>query len=305
MRRQSQTLSSAEKRYVKEQLGLFGLHKPKVINVSAVPQRSPFRYPGGKTWLIPYVRQWLAFSDAVNKELIEPFAGGGIVSLTAVAEKRVRSAFMVELDEDVAAVWQIILSDDARWLANKILRFSVNQNTVQATLAKPYAQLREKAFAILLKNRVSHGGILANGAGLLKNGENGKGLLSRWYPATLHNRILEIQNYKDRIKFVQADGFQVLEENLERQDTIFFIDPPYTVAGRRLYKYSEVDHERLFQLASMIKGNCLITYDNAEEIKRLASKYRFQFAEIPMKGTHLLEKTELLISRNLNWLRII
>ena len=25
-----------------------------VINVSAVPHRSPFRYPGGKTWLVPY-----------------------------------------------------------------------------------------------------------------------------------------------------------------------------------------------------------------------------------------------------------
>jgi len=32
---------------------------PKVVNVASVPQRSPFRYPGGKTWLIPVVRKWL------------------------------------------------------------------------------------------------------------------------------------------------------------------------------------------------------------------------------------------------------
>ena len=31
------------------------------VNVASVPQRSPFRYPGGKTWLVPYVRSWLAY----------------------------------------------------------------------------------------------------------------------------------------------------------------------------------------------------------------------------------------------------
>ena len=53
-----------------------------IINVASVPQRSPFRYPGRKTWLIPTVRQWLKQENKIAKELIEPFAGGGIVSLT-------------------------------------------------------------------------------------------------------------------------------------------------------------------------------------------------------------------------------
>ena len=29
----------------------------KVVNVASVPHRSPFRYPGGKTWLVPRIRQ--------------------------------------------------------------------------------------------------------------------------------------------------------------------------------------------------------------------------------------------------------
>ncbi|MFH0989009.1 MAG: DNA adenine methylase [bacterium] len=290
---------------MKEQLVLFGAAKPKVINVASVPQRSPFRYPGGKTWLIPYIRQWLSTFDSQGNELIEPFAGGGIVSLTAVAEKRVRRAFMVELDEDIAAVWQTILSEDAQWFADKIISFSVTKSNVESLLSKIPLRQRERAFAILLKNRVSHGGILANGAGLLKHGENGKGLLSRWYPQTLRSRILDIQNYKSNLRFVCADGFQVLRDNAKRSDVLFFIDPPYTVAGRRLYRYSDIDHTELFRIAATLRGSFLITYDNADDIRKLADANGFQIAQIPMKGTHHTVKTELLISRDLSWLRII
>jgi len=47
--------------------------KKAVVNVASIPQRSPFRYPGGKTWLIPSVRQWLRQSTRPIL-LIEPFA---------------------------------------------------------------------------------------------------------------------------------------------------------------------------------------------------------------------------------------
>ena len=32
------------------------------VNVAEVPQRSPLRYPGGKTWLIPHIRAWLGIA---------------------------------------------------------------------------------------------------------------------------------------------------------------------------------------------------------------------------------------------------
>jgi hypothetical protein len=55
----------------------------KPVNVASVPQRSPFRYPGGKTWLVPYIRSWLARTQTPVSVLVEPFAGGGIVGLAA------------------------------------------------------------------------------------------------------------------------------------------------------------------------------------------------------------------------------
>jgi DNA adenine methylase len=111
------------------QLNLFGLQteaKPKAVNVASVPQRSPFRYPGGKTWFIPRLREWLRSQTPKPDILVEPFAGGGIVSLTAVSEYFVKSALLVELDKEVAAVWKTVTSGDAEWLVNRILSFEMN-----------------------------------------------------------------------------------------------------------------------------------------------------------------------------------
>lgn len=276
-----------------------------IVNVASVPQRSPFRYPGGKTWFVPRLRQWLAGRCEKPMEFMEPFAGGGIISLTVAFERLAQSVTMVELDADVAAVWQTILSGEAVWLANKIADFSLTPENVQAELDIASPDLRTKAFRTLLRNRINHGGILAPGSGRLKYGENGKGLTSRWYPQTLKTRIDNIVTVADRIRFVQGDGFQVLRDNAHRSNVVFFIDPPYTAAGKkagsRLYAHNELDHEELFRIAATLQGDFLMTYDNAQGVYELAAKYNFDTLAIPMKNTHHTAMTELLISRDLSW----
>ncbi len=78
--------------------------KPKPVNVASVPQRSPFRYPGGKTWFVPTFRHWMTQIYPKPSTLVEPFAGGGIISLTALFENLVERVVMVELDDEIAAV---------------------------------------------------------------------------------------------------------------------------------------------------------------------------------------------------------
>ena len=78
--------------------------------------------------------------------------------------------------------------------------------------------ISEVAFCTILKNRIFHGGILTKGAGMIKNGENGKGITSRWYAKTLNNRILSIGYIKSKISFFKGDAFKILEENLDNQD---------------------------------------------------------------------------------------
>jgi DNA adenine methylase len=276
------------------------------VNVSSVPQRSPFRYPGGKTWFVPVFREWMRNSKQKNKILIEPFTGGGIISLTALFEGLAERAILVELDEDVASVWQTIVDGEAEWLAERILRFEITRESVMQEISVIPSSNRERAFQTILKNRTFHGGILAKGSGVLKHGENGKGIASRWYPATLARRLRSLQQIAGKIEFRCEDGLEVIREHSAHKNMFYFIDPPYTAggkkAGKRLYRYCDIDHERLFDICSHVKGDFLMTYDNADEVKAFAEKYSFMTRTIPMNNTHHAEMEELVIGKDLSWM---
>ena len=280
-----------------------------VVNVASVPKRSPFRYPGGKTWLIPHIRQWLMSIEKRPAIFIEPFAGGSIVGLTVAFEDLAEHVVLVELDKQVAAVWQTIIEGEAEWLAERILSFDVTLQSVQDVLSLEAMDTREEAFRTILKNRTYHGGILAPGSSLIKNGENGKGLKSRWYPETLAKRIRAIGRIRDRFTFIYGDGISVMQDYAPRKRAAFFIDPPYTAgganskrAGKRLYTHHEIDHEMLFSTAERTAGDVLLTYDDSADVRILAERHSFEIKCVAMKNTHHVKMTELLISRNLDWL---
>jgi DNA adenine methylase len=194
------------------------------------------------------------------------------------------------------------LNGGAEWLGDAIMGFHLTPESARRAIEQADESLESLAFATIIRNRVNRGGILANGASFIKNGENGKGITSRWYPETLRRRILAIAQVKDKINFIEGDGFEVCEKNANRDDVVYFIDPPYRAAGQRLYRYSEIDHEALFDLAHRLQGNFLMTYDDAGEVRAMARRYRFEAELIAMKNTHHAKKTELILGKDLTWL---
>jgi DNA adenine methylase len=76
---------------------------------------------------------------------------------------------------------------------------------------------------------------MAQGAGLLKTDKNGHGITSRWHPTTLARRIREINSLKNKFTFIETDAFNIIKKFQDDEETCFYIDPPYTVAARRLY----------------------------------------------------------------------
>lgn len=271
----------------------------KVVNVASVPQRSPLRYPGGKTWLVPEIRKFLKGLDFRPEVFIEPFAGGGIASLTAVMDGYVDYAVLCEKDPDVSNLWRCML-DDAEELARRIECFTATPENVRAVLADAEASDMDAAFRTLLWNRISRGGIMAKGASVMKQGENGKGISSRWYADTLAARIRTIGSYATRLNFFEGDGISLVELCKDRGSAAFFIDPPYTAAGkragRRLYTYNEIDHESLFECMSKVRGVFMMTYDESSDVVEMARRRGFHLAKVPMKSTHHAVMYELLIT---------
>lgn len=282
----------------------------KIVNVASVPKRSPFRYAGGKTWLVPQARKWwqaIAYRGNSDLVLIEPFAGGGIIGLTAAFEGFADHVVLVEKDADVVAVWKCICSPGYEWLCDRILSFQVSEDNVRAVLDDDADDVRARAFRTIIKNRMYHGGILAPGSSLMKSGENGKGLKSRWYAKTLSNRISAIGEIRDRFTVIEGDALEVIEEHRNESQALFFIDPPYTAAGKkagsRLYRHSDLDHPGLFDLVNSVSGDFLMTYDNAAGVVEMAEQRGFDIEPIAMKNTHHARMTELLIGRDLSWAR--
>ena len=278
----------------------FPASRVPVVNVATVPQRSPLRYPGGKTWLIPHIREWLQITKP--EVLIEPFAGGAIVSLTAVMEGMVSSAVMIEIDRDVAAFWRSAL-DSGATLSGWVKQFVPTYESLGKLENDPPRNVEEHGFRTLVLNRTRRGGILAPGASFSRRGENGKGLLSRWYPETISTRLAAIEEYADRITFLEGDGLRILPTLLHGwgRRAAVFLDPPYTSpggkrAGARLYAHSEIDHAALFRILAEHDSNFLMTYDAAPEIIEMVHQHNFNAVCLSMKNTHHNRVTELVIS---------
>jgi len=280
--------------------GAFPLSRVPVVNVAQVPQRSPLRYPGGKTWLIPHIREWLGRTRP--EILLEPFAGGAIVSLTAVMEGLAREAVMVEIDRDVAAFWRAALESGAA-LCERIRAFEPTRDALERLQAGPPATAVEHGFRTLVLNRTRRGGILAPGASFSRHGENGKGLRSRWYPETLAARLAAIRDSADRLIFLEGDGMKLLPVLLRGwgRKAAVFVDPPYTArtgkrAGARLYAHATLDHAALFALLAENDANFLMTYDAAPEIIDLVRQHGFHAVRVSMKNTHHNRLPELVVT---------
>lgn len=271
----------------------------KAVNIASVPQRSPMRYPGGKTWLVPEIRKYLHGLDFRPEVFVEPFAGGGIASLTAVMDGYVDRAVLCERDPDISNLWQCML-DDAEELARRVEGFMATPENVNTVFADEGTCGMDAAFRTLLRNRVSRGGILAKGASVMKEGENGHGIASRWYADTLAARIRAIGKHAERFDFFQGDGASLVELCRDNEAAAFFIDPPYTAAGkragRRLYTYNEIDHEDLFERMSRVRGVFMMTYDESPDVIEMARRRGFHLAKVAMKNTHHAVMYELLIT---------
>jgi DNA adenine methylase len=231
-----------------------------------------FRYPGGKSRMLPVLRPYLRKLVEGETHYAEPFVGGGSVALEVARCNPKIKLFLNDKDNLVASVWRVICgrSRDVEALCRKLdVRPTVP--LYQEIKATEFKDTIGKAFKGLFLNRCSFNGMIHNSSPMGGVQQNGKCTLdSEYKPAVLAQLLHEYHNLlKGRTTVSCDDAINFIRRH---KDCSMFVDPPYFPNGgsNKLYGVymTREEHERL---ASRLAGlrKCVVTYDYCETVRAM------------------------------------
>ena len=96
-------------------------------------------------------------------------------------------------------------------------------------------------------------------------------LNARFRKTELRRRCEKVVEYRERIRVSCDDGISFIER-LDRESTLFFIDPPYFAKGSMLYLNALGDdyHAALeARLRALSDAAWVLTYDDCPEVRRM------------------------------------
>jgi len=241
--------------------------------------KSPLRYPGGKSALCNYIEKFINENNLINCHIIEPYAGSFIVSLNMLQRNWASSATLIEKDPLIYSFWHSVFNHTDE-LIQQIHELDISIDTWN--LFQPYRSETtlnnyhplELGIAGLFFNRTNYSGILkANPIGGLKQNSDYT-IDCRFNKGRIIKSIQKISLFHDQINLLHGDALEHLEANrtLRKGNSFFYVDPPYYVKGKSLYRYwhNATEHERLASILKNFRHKpWLLSYDDCPEIHKL------------------------------------
>ena len=240
---------------------------------------SPLRYPGSKQALVDYVASFLHANNFVGREWVEPCAGGASVALSLLSRGLVSRATIVEKDPLIYAFWKC-LKTDAAVICEMVRGLDVSLKTWRRFLkyrvpdALDRYPIPELAVAGLFFNRVNYSGIIgAKPIGGMSQ-SSGYKIDCRFTKATVIDRMVGAAAVMDRMTVARDDVVSYLRRSQTRLalgNSVVYVDPPYYLQGRKLYRYhfADRDHVRLAEFLNAANFPWLVSYDNAPFVVNL------------------------------------
>lgn len=234
---------------------------------------SPLRYPGGKAKLFPFFSKLIAQNDLYDRVYAEPYAGGAGLALKLLAHGYVRKVELNDIDPAIAAFWHAVLNDtDAFCSLVSNVELSVDEWKRQKEI---YAQglctdTLKLAFATYFLNRTSRSGIIEGSGPIGGYAQSGEWKIdARFNRKTQISQLCEIARFKSSIQISCLDALNFISEKLSSANYFTYLDPPYYVKGKNLYKnfYVHDDHVDISALLNAAKhGAWILSYDYAPAI---------------------------------------
>ena len=235
--------------------------------------------------MAPFFRSVLLRNDLLGCDYFEPFAGGGLrAGLELLGEGLIQKVHINDLDPAVACFWQHAIHSTEDFVSRiNSVELSVNEWRRQKAIFDRGNTSRafDFAFATFYLNRTSRSGLLRNAGPIGGFDQSGNYKINaRFTRDALIGRFRALGEYRESIVVSELDAVRFLSTKLPfgklRSSTFAYIDPPYFVAGSRLYRnsFQRRDHETLEKYLRNQKSlQWIVTYDNAAEIREIYANH--------------------------------
>ncbi|WP_028575053.1 DNA adenine methylase [Desulfonatronovibrio hydrogenovorans] len=238
---------------------------------------SPLRYPGGKGRLATLIKDIIEINQLNDGTYVEPYAGGAGVALALLLEEYVWDIVINDIDPAIYAFWHTVL-DKTEWFKKQIRDTPVTieqwDRQKEIFMHQNKYSLNKVGFAAFYLNRTNRSGILQGGVIGGRKQSNFYKINARFNKESLTKRIDLIARHKSRIRVYNKDATDLVQHiapKIDKNNTLFYFDPPYYSKGNLLYTnhYTQSDHYYVSKCIKSLTSSWLVTYDDNQAIRDL------------------------------------
>ena len=250
--------------------------------------QSPLRYPGGKSFLAPYVAKTLQQNGVHPEVFVEPFAGGASVSLQMVAQKLVGAIALYDLDPMVAGFWWTVFNRH-KYLIDKVRDEAVTVERWREIKKQTINGHCTNGWKCLFLNRTSFSGILNELSGPIGGQSQASEYTvdCRYYRDTILRRLELLWGIRDRVFDVGAQSYlQTLRyfEKRKKISAFFYLDPPFFYKADKLYNFhfDYDEHDVFVDRVAKLNSPWLLSYDYCPETVALMRRHGLTYKILPV-----------------------
>lgn len=217
------------------------------------------RYHGAKFRLAP----WVISFFPQHSTYVEPFGGAAGILLQ---KERSLSEVYNDLDSDIVNVFRVMQDQTMAQELRRLLELTPYSRSEFDLSYQPAICPIEKARRTLIRAHMGFGS-----AGATKHKTGFRIDSARLYGTAAHlwaKYPVNIDEFTQRLQSVVLENKEALEviDNHDREDTLFYVDPPYVHSTRKMrtggyyaHEMSDADHHRLLAELVDIKGMVVLS----------------------------------------------
>ena len=222
------------------------------------------RYHGAKWRLAP----WIISHFPQHHCYVEPFGGSAAVLISKEPSSR---EVYNDKNFEIVNLFNVIRDDEMRTQLLRLLVMTPYSRT-EFEFAKEVGQYDTPvmiALKLLVRAQMgfgSAGATRGNTGFRLDTARGGTSLQSLW--SDLPANVLNVTERLRNVVIENTDAYKIIQQH-DRRDTLFYLDPPYTLDTRTnkdsygKFEMREFEHTRLLELTQKSKGMFVISgYDN-------------------------------------------